>query len=231
MADEIATGDEGRGRIGLLDVHVEQIAEELDVVKALATEERGRVADLREEVCLVAVERLIEERLPAPCRMPAEVMEGRGKVLERVDPRHIPLVAPLHRSDDHRRSQIGRVIDEQLDEVAGLGADARVGMSERKLVPHPPRAAPHGGQAQPVVGESPGQAAVGELLWPRRKHLHRVEAEFRRPSAADIKCLRRRGPMKHERPLPRLTHEAHRHGALHATGPRCGANSGRRCRS
>ena len=231
MADELAAVDQRRGRIGLLDVHVEQITEELDVVDHAPTEERGCLTDLREEIRLVAVERLVEERLPAPRGMPAEVVEGRGEVLERVGPRHLPLMAPLHRSDDHRRSMVGRDVDEQLDEVAGLRADSRVGVGERELVTHPAGAAPHRRQTEPVVGESPGQAAVGQLLAPRREDLHRIEAELGRPPATDTKRLCRRGPVEHERPLPRLVHEAHRHRALHATDPRCGANSGRRCRS
>ena len=230
MADEIATGDQGRGRIGLLDVHVEQITEELDVVDHAPTEERGCLTDLREEIRLVAVERLVEERLPAPRGMPAEVVEGRGEVLERVGPRHLPLMAALHRSDDHRRPMVGRDVDQQLDEVAGLRADSRVAVGEREFVTHPARAAPHRRQTEPVVGESPGQAAVGELLWASRKDLHRIEAELGRPPAADLECLDRRGPVEHKRPLPGLVHEAHRHRAVHTTDPRCGANSGRRCR-
>ena len=125
---------------------------------------------------------------------------------------------------------VGRDVDQQLDEVAGLCADSRVAVGEREFVTHPARAAPHRRQTEPVVGESPGQVAVGQLLGPRRKDFHRIEAELGRPPAADMKRLCRRGPVEHKRPLPGLAYEAHRHRALHATDPRCGANSGRRCR-
>ena len=78
MAHPPAAGDDRQGEILFLDVHVKQVAEQPDIGNTPALEKCRRIGLPVEEVGLVAIERLVEERLPVAGRADAEVAKRIG---------------------------------------------------------------------------------------------------------------------------------------------------------
>ena len=91
-------------------------------------EELRRVELAVEEIRLVAVERLVEQRHAVAGGMGAEVGQRLGEPGERLFAGDVALGLPLHRADDRGRLEFAADVDDRADELAGLGSDGRVGV-------------------------------------------------------------------------------------------------------
>ena len=72
---EVAGLAQRRRRVGLLDIHVEQISQHADVGDALRPQPDSGVADAVKKIGLVTIERLVEQRDAVRRRLRAEIRE------------------------------------------------------------------------------------------------------------------------------------------------------------
>ena len=117
---DLSPPDRGRD-VGFLDVHVEQIGQQFDIAQSL--HERDAVFDRAKQVGFVAVQWLIStgtpcvrEWLPSSSKESREQCE-RGWLVGSISP------ATLHGTNDGRRVERTRQINDRLDEVDRLLAD------------------------------------------------------------------------------------------------------------
>lgn len=202
MADERAARAQRRREVRLLEVHVKQIAEQLHVFGAERFQKRHRVGGAVEEVGLVTVQRLVEQRHAERVGARTELFERLRKPRERRRAFDARLHAALHRADDGRRVEATREIQDGRDEIHRAPADHRVGIGQAQLVFHPACAGADGGDFERVLGEKFLQGPRVERVRGGRKNFHGIEAERRRPGAAGGEVI-----PENKRPAARLRHK------------------------
>ena len=179
VADVSAAGAERGGVRDLLDVHVEQVAEQLHVADLARLEELGSVELAVEEIRLVAVERLVEQRHAVAGGVGAEIGERLGEPGQRLIAGDVPLGLTLHRTDDRGGLEFAAHVDDRTDELAGLGADRGVGVGQVPLMDEPAAARAEGcGREAMLLQEGVERRAVNRSGG-RSEDLNRVEAQLR----------------------------------------------------
>ena len=79
VPDRTASRSNRRRDVRFFDVHVEQVGEQLDVVAVERAQQRGAVRDRVDQVGLVAVQRLVDERGSLFAGVSAKLVQRRGK--------------------------------------------------------------------------------------------------------------------------------------------------------
>ena len=217
---EITGFAQGRGEVGLLDVHVKEVAENLHTADLPLAQPRRRVGRAVDEIRLVAVQRLVEEVLAAARGVRAEIGERLGEPRQGLLAGDLALRAALHRAEDRGRTERRGGVDDRADELAGLRADRRIGVRERPLVQHPAAAGADRGHREIVLREQRLDRRHVERAGIRRKNLDPIEAE-----RGGLRARVGEAVPKHERPPARLRDEGDGDGGFH--GKMAGALIGR----
>ena len=104
----------------LLDVHVKQIGENLDVIYIQRAQKVRRLADAIEQIRLVTIEWLVEQRDVVSCGVGSQIIKTGAEPVERLVPADIAAVSALHRANDRRRAKRPGEVDDALDKVDRL---------------------------------------------------------------------------------------------------------------
>ena len=113
---------QGRGEVGLFDVHVIEVAEELHVFEIVRVEKCDRVRVAIEQIRFVAIERFVKQRLLVRRGAFGEHAQFLREQCQRVIARDRAFPAALHRADDRGRAEVAGEIDDAVDELAGARA-------------------------------------------------------------------------------------------------------------
>ena len=99
---------------------MKQIGENLDVIYIQRAQKVRRLADAIEQIGLVTVERLVEQRNVVTAGVGAQFVETGAEPVERLLPADIAAVSALHRADNRRRAKRPGEVDDPLDKVDRL---------------------------------------------------------------------------------------------------------------
>ena len=125
-------GADGGGEVGFLDVHVEEVGEQDDVFERVRFDEIRAVGEAVDEVGLVAVQRLVDERdVEFRGGSPGDA-EGVGEPFEGLVFGYFSTVFSLHGSENGGGAELAAEGDHPLDEIEGGDAffEGRIGERE-----------------------------------------------------------------------------------------------------
>ena len=168
----------------LLDVHVEQVAEQFHVLRAERFQQQHRVVHPVEQIRFVTVERFKQQRhamIPGPWR---HVFEGFGEPRDSLLPRYQAFPSALHGPNNRRSTKTPGNFDHRRREFPGAPAGFRVKIGQAQFVNHPASAGSHCRQREPMLRQEllePGHVQFLRGPW---KNLDRIESEGgRRPAS------------------------------------------------
>ena len=179
MADMAAAGAQSLCIGDFLDVHVEQVAEQLDVIRLQRLEELSRIQLAVEQIGFVAIQGLVKERHAVLLGMGAQVFQRFGEPGERLLAGDIAFGLALHRADDGRRLELATEVDNGPDEFTGLSADLRVGVRQVPFMDKPAAAGAEGCHDEPMLLQQGVERGAIDRSRRRGKNLDRVKPEPR----------------------------------------------------
>ena len=179
VADVATAGAERGGVRDFLDVHMEQVAEELHVRDLTGLEELGGVELTVQEIRLVAVERLVEERHAVLRGVGTKIGKCFGQPGQGLVARNVAFGLALHRADDGRGLELAGDVNDRVDEFTGLRADGRVGVGQVPLVDEPAATGAEGRGGEMVLLEQGVKGRAVDVGGRWGKNLDRVKAKLR----------------------------------------------------
>ena len=208
-----APAAQGGGDIDLFDVHVKQVAQQLDVASAQRLEQLDAVGNRVDEVGFVTVEWLVQQRHAVLIGVLAQLVERFAQQADRPIAGDAVSPAALHRADNRRRTERAGNVDDCADVGRGPLANRRVGMRQVQMVQHPTCASADGRQTQFVTCEQRFQFIDVYSRRRRRKNFYCVEAHVGRGLAAGFQVV-----PKHEWTAASLTDQADCHARANHAG-------------